>query len=75
MFVNDLVSDGNPARDQPHLWMPTTIGNHVTIGTHATVLPVTICDNVIIGAGSVVTHNIKQPGTYAGNPARLLREF
>ena len=34
--------------------------------------PVTICDDVVIGAGSVVTKEILEPGTYAGNPARKL---
>ena len=49
------------------------IGNHVSIGTNATILPVTICDHVVIGAGAVVTKDITEPGIYAGNPARLLR--
>jgi acetyltransferase-like isoleucine patch superfamily enzyme len=33
---------------------------------------VSICENVVIGAGSVVTRDITTPGTYAGNPARRL---
>jgi len=45
----------------------------VSIGTNATILPVTICDQVVIGAGAVVTKDISEPGIYAGNPARLLR--
>jgi acetyltransferase-like isoleucine patch superfamily enzyme len=45
----------------------------VSIGTNATILPVQICDDVVVGAGAVVTKNITQPGIYAGNPARLLR--
>jgi len=49
------------------------IGNQVSIGTNATILPVHICDRVVIGAGAVVTKDITQPGIYAGNPARLLR--
>nr|HQU73633.1 N-acetyltransferase [Calditrichia bacterium] len=35
--------------------------------------PVRICDNVVIGAGSVVTRDITEPGIYAGNPARKIR--
>ena len=31
------------------------------------------CDNVVIGAGSVVTKSIDKPGIYAGNPAKLIR--
>ncbi len=38
------------ARD---LLKSTTIGNNVTIGSNATVLPVEICDNVVIGAGAL----------------------
>jgi acetyltransferase-like isoleucine patch superfamily enzyme len=74
-FVNDLFAIGGPARGDKSLWKATKIGNHVSIGTNVTVLPVTICDHVVIGAGSVVTKDITEPGTYAGNPARLLRSL
>lgn len=73
MFVNDLFAKGGPARGDKSLWKSTTIGDRVSIGTHATILPVTICDDVVIGAGSVVTKDITEPGVYAGNPARKLR--
>ncbi len=75
MFVNDLFSEGGPAGGDASKWKSTTIGNHVSIGSNATILPVTICDRVVIGAGSVVTKDITQPGVYAGNPARLLRNL
>jgi acetyltransferase-like isoleucine patch superfamily enzyme len=75
MFVNDLFATGGPARGDKSLWRSTKIGNHVSIGTNATILPVSICDNVVIGAGSVVTKDISEPGIYAGNPARLLRKL
>ena len=48
------------------------IGNRVSIGSNATILPVRIVDDVVIGAGAVVTRDIATPGTYAGNPARLM---
>ena len=73
MFVNDLFSDGAPAAGEPEKWKKTVIGNQVSIGTNATILPVHICDRVVIGAGAVVTKDITQPGIYAGNPAHLLR--
>jgi len=73
MFVNDLFATGGPAQGKRDLWRSTAVGNHVSIGTNATVLPVTICDWAVIGAGSVVTRDITKPGIYAGNPARLLR--
>jgi acetyltransferase-like isoleucine patch superfamily enzyme len=72
MFVNDTFSIGGPARGNRELWRETVIGNRVSIGSNATILPVKIADDVVIGAGSVVTRDITEPGTYAGNPARLL---
>jgi acetyltransferase-like isoleucine patch superfamily enzyme len=75
MFINDLFQTGGPANRQRELWRSTRIGNHVSIGTNSTILPVRICDRVVIGAGSVVTKNIEISGIYAGNPARLLRRL
>ncbi len=72
MFINDLFAKGRPARGDKSLWRQTKIGDNVSIGSNATILPVQICDNVVIGAGSVVTKDINEPGVYAGNPARLL---
>jgi len=72
MFVNDLFSTGKPAGDS-QFWKSTNVGNHVSIGSNATILPVTICDHVVIGAGAVVTKDISKPGIYAGNPAKFLR--
>jgi len=69
-FTNDLFKAGKPARENPELWLPTNIGNNVSIGSNAVILPVTICDHVVIGAGAVVTKDITKPGTYMGNPAR-----
>jgi acetyltransferase-like isoleucine patch superfamily enzyme len=74
MFVNDLFGTGLPA-ENPELWRPTKLGKHVSVGTNATILPVTICDQAVIGAGAVVTKDITVPGIYAGNPARLLRSL
>jgi acetyltransferase-like isoleucine patch superfamily enzyme len=73
MFINDLFSSGGPAGGDQTKWKSTFIGNHVSIGSNATILPVRICDHVVIGAGAVVTKNIDKPGIYAGNPAKLIR--
>ena len=70
MFINDLFSKGGPAQGDKSLWKETIIGDNVSIGSNATILPVKICDNVVIGAGSVVTKNINKPGVYVGNPAK-----
>jgi acetyltransferase-like isoleucine patch superfamily enzyme len=72
-FTNDLFATGGPARGNRTLYRSTKLGNHVTIGTNATILPVSICDHVVIGAGAVVTKDVTVPGIYVGSPARLLR--
>ena len=72
MFTNDLLRDG-PARGDRAKWKGTKLGNRVSVGSNVTLLPVKICDDVVIGAGSVVTKDITLPGIYAGNPARLLK--
>jgi acetyltransferase-like isoleucine patch superfamily enzyme len=75
MFINDVFSTGGPAGGDKNLWKRTKIGNRVSIGTNASIMPVKICDHVVIGAGSVVTKDISKAGIYAGNPARLIREI
>jgi acetyltransferase-like isoleucine patch superfamily enzyme len=73
IFVNDRFATGRPARGDRALWQATHVSSNVSIGSNATILPVDICDHVVIGAGSVVTKPLHEPGIYAGNPARLLR--
>lgn len=75
MFINDLFSTGGPARGNKDLWKSTLIENNVSIGSNATILPVTICNHVVIGAGSVVTKDISEPGIYAGNPAKKIKNL
>ena len=75
MFVNDTFSIGGPARGNKALWKSTVIGNNVSIGSNATILPIEICNDVVIGAGAVVTKNITEPGIYACNPAKKMRNI
>jgi len=75
MFINDPFSIGRPAHGNKEFWRATDIGNKVSIGTNATILPVQIVDNVVIGAGAVVTKDIITPGIYAGNPTRFIRSL
>ncbi len=75
MFINDLFATGGPARGNKELWKETRIGNQVSIGSNATILPVEICDRVVIGAGAVVTKPITEPGIYVGNPAKKIRSL
>lgn len=75
MFINDLFSKGRPANGNKDFWKNTKIGNNVSIGSNATILPVEICDHVVIGAGAVVTKNIVESGVYVGNPAKKIKEI
>ena len=75
MFINDSFEMGKPARGHRELWKPTNIGDNVSIGSNVTILPVSICDHVVVGAGSVVSRAITIPGTYHGSPARLVSHF
>ena len=55
---------------------PIIIGNNVWIGAQCIVLPgVTIGDNSVIGAGSVVTRNIPPNVVAVGNPCRILKNI
>ncbi len=74
MFINDLFENGGPAGGDVSKWKSTQIGNRVSIGSNATILPITICDDVVIGAGAVVTKDINESGVYVGNPAVRLEK-
>lgn len=55
---------------------PITVGNNVWIGAQVCVLPgVTIGDNCVIGAGSVVTKSIPANSLAVGNPCRVIRQL
>ena len=75
MFINDKFSLGKPAGGNEEFWLKTNIGNKVSIGSNSTILPVNVCENTVIGAGSVVTKDIKVAGKYIGNPAKIIEKF
>ena len=55
---------------------PISIGENVWIGSHVIILPgVTIGDNAVIGAGSIITKDIGSNQIFAGNPAKFIRNI
>lgn len=71
--LNHLV---NPYERSTTVAKPIKIGNRVWIGIAATVLSgVTIGDNAIVGAGSVVMHDVEPNTVVAGNPARVIKRL
>lgn len=77
-FINDkyprATNDGMPQSEADWQVVPTRVMRGASIGTGATILcGITIGENAIVGAGSVVTHDVPDNAVVAGNPARLLR--
>jgi len=81
MFINDkypraTAKDGAPQTEADWVCIPTFVRKGASIGSNATILcGVTIGENAIVGAGSVVTHDVPEGGVVAGVPARLLRKI
>ena len=73
MFIYGRFKSGQPAQGNKELLEKTDIGRRAYIGSNSTILSVRICDDVAIGAGSVVAHNTIKPVVYAGNSARFIR--
>lgn len=64
-----------PIRQQGYIGSPVKIGDDVWLGTHVVVLAgVTIGDGAVIGAGSVVTHDIPAYQIWGGVPARFISD-
>ena len=71
MFINDR----RPPSGDPSKWEPTLIKKGVSIGSNATILPVVIGENSVVGAGAVVTKDVPPNVIVAGNPARIIRHL
>lgn len=71
MFTNDKGKRTNPT-ERPEIYKQCVVGDKVFVGSGSVILPVTIGNGSVIGAGSVVTKPVQEGTTVAGNPARLL---
>jgi len=81
MFINDryprsVASSGELQTNDDWELVPTLIQHGASIGSNATILcGVTIGENAIVGAGTVVTHDVPPNTIVAGNPGRILRKI
>jgi len=61
-----------PPADSQDEWLETTVEDGAVIGTNATLLPVHVGENALIGAGAVVTEDVPTNAIVAGNPAEII---
>ncbi|MDY0418956.1 acyltransferase [Enterobacter ludwigii] len=70
-FANDLYPK---SKVYPDSFLTTIIKKGASIGANATILPgITLGENCLVGAGSVVTKDVPQNAIVVGNPAKILR--
>ena len=79
-FINDkypraTTENGAPQTEADWSVINTVVKRGASIGTSSTILcGITIGENAVIGAGSVVTHDVPANAIVAGNPARMMRK-
>jgi len=80
-FINDvypraITEDGRLQTDDDWVCVPTVVKQGASVGSSATLLcGITIGENAVVGAGSVVTKDVPANTIVAGNPARILRKI
>jgi len=79
-FINDkypraTTAEGTLQGEKDWVCIPTRVKKGASVGSSTTILGgVTIGENALVGAGSVVTKDVPAHATVAGNPARILRK-
>jgi acetyltransferase-like isoleucine patch superfamily enzyme len=72
--INDINPPSKRRTGSEKEWKPTLIKKGAVIGSNATLFPVTIGRNAVVGAGAVVTKDVPDNCIVVGNPARVLRK-
>ena len=78
MFINDrypraTTESGESQNEADWVCVPTLVKRRASIGSNATILcGVTIGEGALVGAGSVVTHDVPAGAVVAGNPAHVI---
>lgn len=66
------INDVHPPSGDPAKWKKTLIKKGAVIGSNATIFPVTIGENAVVGAGAVVTKDVPNNYIVVGNPAKMI---
>lgn len=72
MTINDLYPPSFRRTGSKEHWKQTLIKKGAVIGSNATLLPVVIGENAVVGAGAVVTKDVPDNCIVAGNPATII---
>lgn len=72
MTINDLLPPSRKRTGSDKHWKKTLIKKGAIIGSNATLMPVTIGENAVVGAGAVVTKDVPDNAVVLGNPAKIM---
>lgn len=75
-YTGEKQSNPNqPPNEREIDYKPIKIGNNVWVGNEVSILGVTIGDGAVIGANSVVTHDVPENSMVAGVPAKIIKKY
>ena len=75
MTTNDVNPPSFRRTGAKRAWRKTLIKRGAVIGSNATPMPVTIGENAVVGAGTVVTKDVPDNCVVVGNPSRIIRKI